>query len=189
MVQRVKRCHPHSVLDVATGTGDSAIALKKSGATRIVGVDISAQMLEVAKQKKRAAGIELMQADGEHLPFGDATFDVVTIAFGIRNFEKRAQGLQEMRRALKEGGTLVVLELSMPSGAAQLLYKLYFWGILPLVGRLISRNAYAYRYLPRSVNGFPPQEAFVAELRNLEFREVKVKRLSGGLATIYEAKK
>jgi demethylmenaquinone methyltransferase/2-methoxy-6-polyprenyl-1,4-benzoquinol methylase len=190
MVRRARRCRPQSVLDVATGTGDSAIALKKSGATRIVGADISAQMLKVAEAKSGAAGIEFVKADGEQLPFEDGCFDVVTIAFGIRNFERRLQGLQEMRRVLRQNGTLIVLELSMPAnGVARNLYKLYFLRVVPLLGRLISRNSYAYRYLPRSVGEFPPRKAFAAEIREAGFENVKAATLSGGLATIYEARR
>lgn len=190
MVQRARRCRPQSVLDVATGTGDSAIALKKSGATRIVGVDISAQMLKVAKAKPNAAGIEFVKADGEQLPFEDCCFDVVTIAFGIRNFEQRRQGLQEMRRVLKQNGTLIVLELSMPANKIlRGIYKLYFLRIVPLMGGLISHNSYAYRYLPHSVDEFPPRKAFAGEVREAGFEKVKAAALSGGLATIYEARK
>jgi demethylmenaquinone methyltransferase/2-methoxy-6-polyprenyl-1,4-benzoquinol methylase len=190
MVQRVRQRHPQSVLDVATGTGDSAIALKKSGAARIVGVDISAQMLKVAQAKPNAAGIEFVKADGELLPFEDCCFEAVTIAFGLRNCEQRLQGLQEMRRVLKQNGTLVVLELSMPANRIlRSIYKLYFLRIVPLLGRLISRSSYAYRYLPYSVDEFPPRKAFVDEVRRAGFAEVKAAALSGGLATIYEARK
>jgi demethylmenaquinone methyltransferase/2-methoxy-6-polyprenyl-1,4-benzoquinol methylase len=190
MVKRVRRHKPQSVLDVATGTGDSAIALKKSGAARIVGVDISEQMLRIAKQKPSAAGIELVKADGELLPFDDECFDAVTISFGIRNFEQRRQGLQEMRRVLKQNGLLLVLELSMPSNRIiRSLYKLYFLSVVPAVGRLVSRNSYAYRYLPCSVDEFPPRQAFAAEIKGAGFEMVKTTPLSGGLATLYEAKK
>jgi demethylmenaquinone methyltransferase/2-methoxy-6-polyprenyl-1,4-benzoquinol methylase len=188
MVRRVRRQKPQSVLDVATGTGDSAIALKKSGAVRIVGVDISGQMLRQAKKKPKSAGIEFIKADGELLPFDDCCFDAVTISFGIRNFERRQQGLREMRRVLKQNGTLIVLELSMPAGRIiRSLYKLYFLRIVPLVGRLISRNSYAYRYLPHSVDEFPLRSIFMAEVSAAGFEQVRATLLSGGLATIYEA--
>ncbi|MDR2813230.1 MAG: bifunctional demethylmenaquinone methyltransferase/2-methoxy-6-polyprenyl-1,4-benzoquinol methylase UbiE [Prevotellaceae bacterium] len=190
MVKRVRRHRPQSVLDVATGTGDSAIALKKSGATRIVGVDISEQMLKQAGKKPNSAGIELIKADGELLPFGDCCFDAVTISFGIRNFEQRQQGLQEMWRVLKQNGLLIVLELSMPANRIiRSLYKLYFLRVIPAVGKLISRNSYAYRYLPCSVDEFPPRQVFAAEIKAAGFGTVKAISLSGGLATIYEAKK
>ncbi|MDR3365556.1 MAG: bifunctional demethylmenaquinone methyltransferase/2-methoxy-6-polyprenyl-1,4-benzoquinol methylase UbiE [Prevotellaceae bacterium] len=190
MVKRVGRRKPQSVLDVATGTGDSAIALKKSGATRIVGVDISEQMLKQAQKKPTSAGIEFVKADGERLPFDDGCFDAVTISFGIRNFEHRRQGLQEMRRVLKQNGLLLVLELSMPANRIiRSLYKLYFLRIVPAVGKLVSRNSYAYRYLPCSVDEFPPRQVFAAEIQNAGFERVKAISLSGGLATIYEAKK
>lgn len=190
MVKRVRQHKPQSVLDVATGTGDSAIALKKSGATRIVGADIAEQMLRQARKKQAAAGIEFVKADGEHLPFGDGCFDAVTISFGIRNFEQRRQGLQEMRRVLKQNGLLVVLELSMPTNKLiRRLYKLYFLRVVPAVGKLVSRNSYAYRYLPCSVDEFPPRQAFAAEIKDAGFEEVKATPLSGGLSTIYEAKK
>ncbi|MDR0711211.1 MAG: bifunctional demethylmenaquinone methyltransferase/2-methoxy-6-polyprenyl-1,4-benzoquinol methylase UbiE [Prevotellaceae bacterium] len=190
MVKRVRRHAPQSVLDIATGTGDSAIALKKSGALRIVGVDISEQMLRQARKKPTAAGVEFVKADGELLPFDDGCFDAVTISFGIRNFEQRQQGLQEMQRVLKQNGALVVLELSMPANRMiRRLYKLYFLKVVPSVGKLISRNNYAYRYLPCSVDEFPPRQAFAAEIKNAGFEKVKATSLSGGLATIYEATK
>jgi demethylmenaquinone methyltransferase/2-methoxy-6-polyprenyl-1,4-benzoquinol methylase len=190
MARRVRRHSPQSVLDVATGTGDSAIALKKSGASRIVGVDISEQMLEQARKKPRSAGVEFVKADGEQLPFGDCSFDAVTISFGIRNFEQRQQGLKEMKRVLKQSGALVVLELSMPANRIiRRLYKLYFLSVIPMVGKLVSRNSYAYRYLPCSVDEFPPRQAFAAEIKDAGFEKVKATPLSGGLATIYEAKK
>ncbi|MDR0566712.1 MAG: bifunctional demethylmenaquinone methyltransferase/2-methoxy-6-polyprenyl-1,4-benzoquinol methylase UbiE [Prevotellaceae bacterium] len=190
MAKRVRRHKPQSVLDVATGTGDSAIALKKCGAARIVGVDIAEQMLKHARKKPAAAGIEFVKADGERLPFDNGCFDAVTIAFGIRNFEQRRKGLQEMQRVLKQNGLLVVLELSMPANRImRRLYKLYFLRVVPALGKLVSRNSYAYRYLPCSVDEFPPQQAFAAEIKNAGFERVKATALSGGLATIYEAKK
>jgi demethylmenaquinone methyltransferase/2-methoxy-6-polyprenyl-1,4-benzoquinol methylase len=190
MARCAGQSHPHRILDVATGTGDSAIALKKSGATRIVGVDISAQMLKQAKAKPSAAGIEFIQANGEQLPFADGCFDVVTIAFGIRNFERRQQGLREMRRTLRPGGTLIVLELSMPANRiARGVYKLYFLKIVPLLGKLISRSSCAYRYLPYSVDEFPPRKAFTSEITEAGFEKVNATALSGGIATIYEARK
>ncbi len=190
MLKRVAKLQPKCVLDVATGTGDSAIALKKSGAERIVGVDISEQMLEVARSKTAAVGLEFIKADGELLPFEDDTFDAATIAFGIRNFEDIPQGLREMRRTLRSGGTLVVLELSLPSNIiVRGLYKLYFYGVLPLVGRMVSRSKYAYTYLPLSVGEFPPRAKFLEELHRAGFAEAKATPLTLGLATIYEARK
>jgi demethylmenaquinone methyltransferase/2-methoxy-6-polyprenyl-1,4-benzoquinol methylase len=147
-------------------------------------------MLKLAKKKPTSAGIEFVKADGELLPFEDCCFDAVTISFGIRNFEQRQQGLREMQRVLKQNGALVVLELSMPTGRLiRNLYKLYFLRVVPLVGRLISRNNYAYRYLPYSVDEFPPRKVFAAEIKNAGFEQVKATLLSGGLATIYEARK
>ncbi len=190
MVKRVAAQRPTAVLDIATGTGDSAIALKKSGARHIVGIDISEQMLEVARKKTAAAGIAFIKADGEMLPFESASFDAATIAFGIRNFENRKQGLREMHRVLNSKGVLVVLELSLPQSALlRGMYKFYFYGLLPLVGRMVSRNSYAYRYLPNSVGEFPRQETFVAELKEAGFSEVAARPLTFGLSTIFEAKK
>ncbi len=190
MLKRATRQQPKCVLDVATGTGDSAIALKKSGAKRIVGVDISEQMLDVARRKTAASGIEFIRADGELLPFESDVFDAVTIAFGIRNFEDIGKGLCEMRRVLRSGGTLLVLELSLPSNIiVRGLYKFYFYGILPTIGKLVSRSSYAYRYLPLSVGEFPPRDKFVEELKKAGFTEAIGKPLTLGLCTIYEARK
>jgi demethylmenaquinone methyltransferase/2-methoxy-6-polyprenyl-1,4-benzoquinol methylase len=191
LLKRAARQQPAAALDVATGTGDVAIALKqKSGARRVVGVDISEEMLAVARKKKQDADIEFVTANGELLPFEDGTFDVVSIAFGIRNFEDRVKGLEEMRRVLRSGGTLLVLELSLPTNLVlRGLYKLYFFGLLPLVGRLISRSAYAYRYLPLSVGEFPPRKKFVEEIRQAGFSQAAATPLTLGLATLYEAKK
>ena len=190
LLRRAARQQPTCALDVATGTGALAIALKRSGATRIVGVDISEKMLEAARKKPKSAGIEFVKADGEQLPFKSGEFDVAAIAFGIRNFENIGRGLAEMKRVLRNGGTLLALELSLPSNPiVRGAYKLYFYGVLPLVGRLISRSAYAYRYLPLSVGEFPPREKFVEEVEKAGFTEAMATPLTLGIATIYEAKK
>ena len=190
LLKRAARQQPKCVLDVATGTGSLAIALKRSGAKRIVGVDISEKMLEAARKKPKSAGIEFIKADGEQLPFESGEFDVAAIAFGIRNFENIGKGLEEMKRVLRSGGTLLALELSLPSNPiVRGVYKLYFYGLLPLAGRLVSRSAYAYRYLPLSVGEFPPREKFVEEIKKVGFTEAMATPLTLGIATIYEAKK
>jgi demethylmenaquinone methyltransferase/2-methoxy-6-polyprenyl-1,4-benzoquinol methylase len=138
----------------------------------------------------RSAGVEFVKADGESLPFEDGAFDVVAVAFGIRNFEDIDKGLEEMNRVLRSGGTLLALELSLPSNPiVRGFYKLYFYGLLPLAGRLVSRSAYAYRYLPLSVGEFPSQKKFVEKIQNAGFTNANAAPLTLGIATIYEAKK
>lgn len=186
---------PLSVLDVATGTGDLAAALARAlPDAKICGVDLSAEMLKVAEAKFAAQGlserITLAQGDAEHLSFGDGEFDAVTVAFGVRNFEDLAAGLGEMHRVLSDGGTLTVLELSVPRGRLfGPLYRLYSHLVLPRIGAAVSKDSPAYEYLPASVDEFPEPERFVALLREAGFAECRARSQSLGAATIFTAVK
>ncbi len=182
-----------NLLDVATGTADLALALAKGiPGSKVVGVDISAGMLEVGRSKVRARDLEgrvrLDIGDGEQLPYEESSFGAVTVAFGVRNFENLEQGLRDMRRVLEPGGTLAVLEFSQPTAwPLRSLYLFYFKNILPRIGRLVSKDASAYTYLPNSVQAFPYGEAFAAKLREAGFKSVRVRPLTFGIASLYLA--
>ena len=182
-----------NLLDVATGTADLALALANGiPGSRVVGVDISAGMLEVGRSKVRARDLEgrvrLDLGDGEQLPYEESSFDAVTVAFGVRNFENLEQGLRDMRRVLQPGGTLAVLEFSQPTAwPLRSLYLFYFKNILPRIGRMVSKDASAYTYLPNSVQAFPYGEAFAAKLREAGFKSVRVRPLTFGIASLYLA--
>jgi demethylmenaquinone methyltransferase/2-methoxy-6-polyprenyl-1,4-benzoquinol methylase len=194
-IREVAALHPETILDVATGTGDLAIAASKVlPQAAITGVDISTGMLEVGRRKvaalPHAQKITLQEGDSEALPFADDTFDVVMCAYGVRNFENLEAGLREMRRVLRPDGKLVVLEFSQPGKfpAAQL-YRFYFKAILPAIGRLVSRHSRAYTYLPQSVAAFPEGKAFCEILGRCGFSSPKARPLSFGITTLYTASK
>ncbi len=183
---------PLSILDVACGTGDFSIAIARAAApgSRITGIDLSEKMLEEGKRKTREACLDGMismeQGDCEHLGFGDCSFDRVSAAFGVRNFEHLELGLSEMRRVLKPGGRLVILELSVPGNPLlRFLYKLYFLNILPAVGGLVSGNKGAYRYLPASVLKFPAPKKFLEMMTACGFTGVKAKAFTFGICRMY----
>lgn len=185
---------PKQILDVATGTADLAIALTKAQPEKITGIDISNGMLEVGRKKIKEKGlteiITLQQADSENLPFEDNTFDIVSVAFGVRNFENLEKGMSEIRRVLKPGGKALVLEFSQPTGFPfKQVYKFYFKNILPTLGKAISKDASAYTYLPESVNAFPYGQKFVDVLQKVGFKQNKFQPVTFGVATIYEAVK
>lgn len=187
---------PLKVLDVACGTGDFSIeiARKSSPQSRITGVDLSEGMLKVMREKVLIEGLDrkisFMQGNCESLPFGDGTFDRVTIAFGIRNFENRDVALREILRVLKPGGRLVILELSVPSGRVMnALYRLYFCNILPIIGGLVSGDKAAYRYLPASVLKFPGKEEWLSTMSGCGFRNCTHKSLTFGICRLYTAEK
>jgi demethylmenaquinone methyltransferase/2-methoxy-6-polyprenyl-1,4-benzoquinol methylase len=185
---------PLSVLDIATGTGDFAIEALKLNPTKIVGVDISEGMLEKGREKliqrKLDSKITLMKADSEKLPFSDNSFDAVTVGFGVRNFENLEKGLSDIYRVLNKNGTFVVLEFSKPTGFPfKQVYNFYFKYACPFLGKIISKDASAYTYLYDSVQAFPDGENFNKILRDIGFKEVENHKLTGGIATIYVAKK
>ena len=179
------------VLDVATGTADLALTIQKRlHPGHITGVDISEGMLAIGRQKIEKKGlaqqITLQSGDSEALPFADHTFDAVTVAFGVRNFEHLEKGLREMFRVLKTGGKLVVLEFSIPKNRLfRGVFNFYFFHILPSVGRWLSKDANAYNYLPDSVRSFPHGAEFGKILENCGFKEVMIKSLTLGIACIY----
>jgi demethylmenaquinone methyltransferase/2-methoxy-6-polyprenyl-1,4-benzoquinol methylase len=181
-------------LDIACGTGDFSIQLHKQGAQHIMGVDISEGMIKVGQKKIAQKGlnqaITLTTGDCAQLKFEDNTFDVITVAFGVRNFEQRAQSLQEMYRVLKPEGKVIILEFSTPEQfPMKQLYGFYFRQILPFVGGLISGDRAAYTYLPNSVYRFPQSKAFLKELSEAQFKKVYDQRLTFGIASIYYGQK
>jgi demethylmenaquinone methyltransferase/2-methoxy-6-polyprenyl-1,4-benzoquinol methylase len=179
------------LLDIATGTADVALALAKLyPQAHITGVDISVQMLEVGLEKVTKASlgnqVTLTEADSENLPFESNTFDGITVAFGVRNFENLQLGLREMQRVLRPGGKLVVLEFSRPrSFPFKHLFQFYFRYILPFIGRISSRDSRAYSYLYESVQAFPDGEDFLAVLRESGFGQTKSQTLTLGVSSIY----
>lgn len=178
-----------SILDVACGTGDLTLDLLRRG-HRVTGVDLSEQMLALARRKAEAARFQL--ADAEALPFPDASFDAVTCAFGIRNFVHLEKGLDEMLRVLKPGGRLVLLELATPdSPLLRPFYDLYTRRVIPLLGRLLARNRHAYTYLPASIERFPKGQAFLDILQNTKYKiqNCREQRFTFGVCRLYAATK
>ena len=178
------------ILDVATGTGDLAITAMKIHPSKITGIDISQNMLTIGREKIRKKGfldrIELISGDSENIPFGDDRFDVAMVAFGVRNFADPLKGLLEMRRVLRDNGMILVLEFSKPSGFLfRKIYNFYFRNILPLVGKLFSKDKAAYTYLPDSVYKFPDNEAFLLLLKDAGFSGTLQVKITGGIASIY----
>lgn len=182
------------VLDMATGTGDLAIKAHKMLGCRVIGADLSAQMLEVARQKIDERGLQqyisVVEADSENLPFADGSFDAVTVAFGVRNYENLDKGLSEMVRVLKPGGLIAILEFSKPRVFPfRQLYMLYFRHVLPALGGLVSKDKSAYHYLPQSVMQFPDGREFEQHLEQAGARPVRRISLTCGIATIYLGQK
>ena len=194
-IKIVYKNHPKLILDVATGTGDLAFAAQKNiNPKKIIGLDLSNGMLEVGRNKisKRNLNdkLEFIQGDSENMPFENNFFDAVMVSFGVRNFENLNKGLSEIFRVLKQEGRVIVLEFSKPKKfPIKQTYYLYSKYILPFFGSLISKDKSAYHYLPESVAAFPEGNNFLDELKIVGFSECKLKILSGGIATIYYAKK
>lgn len=192
-VRAVRQTGAVDILDVATGTADLAIAMHRGIAgSRVQGVDISAGMLEVGREKITRRGLDphipLHLGDGESLPFEAASFDAVTVAFGVRNFEHLEKGLVDMGRVLRPGGCLAVLEFSQPeSFPFRQIYFFYFKYILPTIGRWVSKDSSAYTYLPASVEAFPYGQAFAAKLQEAGFERIRIKPLTFGIASLYVA--
>jgi demethylmenaquinone methyltransferase/2-methoxy-6-polyprenyl-1,4-benzoquinol methylase len=189
-IRLLKDKHPKSILDVATGTGDFAIEALALNPDRVIGVDISEGMLDVGRKKLRQrkldSRIELRTGDSEKLPFDDNIFDAVIVAFGVRNFENLESGLKEMLRVLKPGGMVVILEFSKPSKfPMKQLYNAYFTAILPTIGRLISRDDSAYRYLPESVQAFPDGAEFLNVLSGAGYKNPQCDPLTFGISSLY----
>ncbi|WP_262908659.1 bifunctional demethylmenaquinone methyltransferase/2-methoxy-6-polyprenyl-1,4-benzoquinol methylase UbiE [Chryseobacterium turcicum] len=184
---------PKETLDVATGTGDLAIAVEKGTGAKVVGLDLSQQMLNVGivkiKKLNLDGKISMQKGDAENLPFEDNRFDAVSVAFGVRNFENLTKGLAELRRVVKENKSVYILEFSKVEGFLGPFYMFYFKNILPAIGRLVSKDSRAYTYLPDSVNAFPFGEKMRQILLDTGFKKVEYKKLSLGIATIYKATK
>ena len=193
LVKWLNADQPKEVLDVATGTGDLAIAVQKGTGAKIVGLDLSQQMLNVGIEKikkiKLNDQIEMIKGDAENLPFESNKFDAVTVAFGVRNFENLDKGLEELKRVVKEDKSVYILEFSKVEGVLAPFYMFYFKNILPQIGKLVSKDTRAYTYLPASVNAFPFGEKMKTILLNVGFKKVEYKKLSLGIATIYKATK
>ena len=185
---------PERILDIATGTGDFAIAASKLNPQSITGIDISQGMLEIGKQKvvKKKLGniIDLQLGDSENISFNNGAFDAAICAFGVRNFEVLEKGLSEILHVLKEGGVFIILEFSKPTQTPfKQLYNFYFKNVLPLIGRLVSKDMSAYTYLPESVGAFPSGNNLMDVLRKIGFRDERLIPVTFGIATIYVATK
>lgn len=187
---------PQRILDIACGTGDFSLAIagRMHADSRITGLDLSEGMLAVMREKVEAAGlserISCLQGDCEAMPFADGSFDVATIAFGIRNFEHREAALREILRVLRPGGRLVILELSVPEN--KLLrwgYNLYFMHFVPWIGGLVSGDKAAYRYLPASVQQFPGRREWTATMAHCGYADVRHKAFTFGLCRMYTGEK
>jgi len=194
VVKLISNTKPNTILDIATGTGDLAIAMAKTGAQKIVGLDISTGMLEVGKrkvnEKKLDTIIEMVVGDSEKLSFEDNSFDAITVAFGVRNFENLDIGLKEIYRVLAPNGTLAVLETSVPTKTPfKQGYRIYANYILPTIGKLFSKDKVAYDYLSESAAIFPHGKAFNNILAKIGFIGIENKPQTFGVATIYRASK
>lgn len=194
VVKLVSENNPKQILDIATGTGDLAIMMASLNPDKIVGLDISEGMLAVGKQKINKQNlsdkIEMVVGDSENIPFKDNTFDAITVSFGVRNFENLDKGLQEINRVLKPGGKFVVLETSNPTTFPfKQGYKLYTNFLLPIIGKVFSKDKIAYSYLSESANTFPFGEAFNNILQKNGFNNTKNIPVTFGVASIYTATK
>lgn len=195
VVGEVRRAKPGRILDVATGTGDLAIAMaRRIRDVQVLGVDLSEQMLAVARRKIEARGLDgrivLDRGDAERLAVADASVDVATVAFGVRNFGDLGAGLRELARTIKPGGKVVILEFSRPRNRVfRALYEFYSYKILPRIGGLVSRDKRAYEYLPASVGEFPAPEEFMAMMARAGFRNCRARSQSFGIAQIYRGER
>lgn len=194
LVKHLKKQAPKTILDVATGTGDLAIAMLKAKPEKVIGIDISNGMLEVGRKKMKEKSLDhiitLQQADSEELPYEDNSFDAVCVSFGARNFENLEKGLTEMRRVLRDGGQLYILEFSQPTlFPFKQLYQFYFKAILPLIGKVVSKDNSAYSYLPESVKAFPFGKELNRIIENCGYTNAKNIPLTLGISSIYMAKK
>ncbi len=194
ILKMVSQQNPKNILDVATGTGDLAILLSNTQAEKIVGLDISAGMLEVGKQKiahkNLSHKIDMVLGDSEKIPFDDNSFDAITVAFGIRNFENLELGLSEILRVLKPNGIFVILETSVPDKFPYKQgYTFYTKNILPIIGKLFSKDKVAYQYLSDSASIFPYGEKLNNILQKIGFINIKHLPQTFGVATIYSASK
>ncbi|MFN8321133.1 MAG: bifunctional demethylmenaquinone methyltransferase/2-methoxy-6-polyprenyl-1,4-benzoquinol methylase UbiE [Chitinophagales bacterium] len=193
-VKYIGEIKPVSVLDVASGTGDFAFEALAIHPEKIVGFDLSEGMMKYGRVKAAKMNVsdivQFIKGDSEKMPFGDDTFDAVTVGFGVRNFENLKVGLQEMYRVTKPGGRIAILEASMPQNTIlRALFSLYFGKIVPIIGKLFSKDARAYNYLPESVKVFPEGLEFVKILENIGFKKVKWQPLTFGACAFYTMEK
>ncbi|MFN3917824.1 MAG: bifunctional demethylmenaquinone methyltransferase/2-methoxy-6-polyprenyl-1,4-benzoquinol methylase UbiE [Flavobacteriales bacterium] len=193
-IAQLKEIKPQHILDLATGTGDVAIAALKLKPKKITAADISEGMMDVGRSKIKKMGkddiISFQYGDSENLPFEDNTFDAITIAFGVRNFENLEKGLSDMLRVLKPGGKAVILEFSKPKRfPIKQTFGLYSRYFIPKVGKAISKDDAAYAYLPESVAAFPEGKDFADILEKIGYKNVYLKPQTGGISTIYCGKK
>ncbi len=190
-IRQLVSLQPKNILDVATGTGDFAITCYDIlHPEKITGIDISEGMLEIGRKKieklKLEKKIELLNGDSEAIFYDDNSFDAVTVAFGVRNFEDLEKGLSEIKRVLKPGGKLIILECSRPSApVVKVFYNFYMKYITPVIGKFVSKNNEAYKYLNESVQQFPEKKSFIHILNQLEYRNAFYKTLTLGICTIY----
>ena len=190
-ISELKADKPKHILDVATGTGDFAFeALQILKPEKITGVDISSGMLDIAREKIQKRGLqnkfEVCLGDSEKLLFEENTFDAVTVAYGVRNFENLEKGISDMLRVLKPGGKVVILEFSKPRVfPIKQLYNFYFHFITPTIGKLFSKDNSAYKYLPESVEAFPDGKRFTDLMQKVGYRETKNRPLAFGICSIY----
>lgn len=194
LIQKIASIHPQRVLDVATGTGDLALAIAKETEAQVIGLDISPGMLAVGDKKIQIAHlerrVEMILGDSESMAFDDHSFDAVTVAFGVRNFEHLERGLQEIKRVLKPGGMLAILETSVPTNPIfKIGYFLHTRLMLPLISKLFATDKRAYSYLVASASSFPYNETFTAILKKVGFSKAYYQRQTFGAACIYYATK
>ena len=189
-IEKLIPLNPEKILDIATGTGDFAIAAAKKIDANIIGLDLSEGMLKIGRAKINKKGlsnrVKLLKGDSEELPFESEFFNAATVGFGVRNFENLNKGLTEILRVLKPGGIFIVLEFSKPQRAPfKQFYFFYFKRILPLLGKIISKDSNAYSYLPESVNTFPEGNNFVSILKEIGFVNNRCYTQTFGIASIY----
>lgn len=193
-IRLLKPVKPKTVLDVATGTGDFAIQALDLKPKKVTGVDISNKMLDVGrvkmKKKKVSEVVEMKYGDSENLPFEDESYDAITVAFGVRNFENLEKGLAEMHRVLTKKGKTVIIEFSKPQHfPIKQLYNFYFKSILPNLGKWVSKDQRAYTYLPESVEAFPYGQKFLDVMESVGYTNTKCIPLTFGIASIYTGEK
>lgn len=193
-IKMLKPYKPKLILDIATGTGDFAIEALALNPDQVIGVDISEGMLAIGKEKIKKKGLEdkidLQIGDSEKLLFEDNKFDAVIVSFGVRNFENLEAGLKDMYRVLKPGGTTVIVEFSKPETfPLKQGYNFYFKSVLPIIGKLISKDKSAYTYLPESVQQFPYGKQFLGILEKVGFKQTRCKKLAFGISSIYIGQK